>query len=196
MKKHIAILLASIFIISVTAACGETPAPSVSSNTSVEVTPSVSVSVEPPVVETPDPGDVDEWTNERPSDIAADETAAAKMAAAFLESAGEADVMAVAHKITDIYGISSDVDVVEVSEGYLNGFSADITGFKSGAAIAPFIGSIPFISYVFETDDAASLVALIESNADLRWNICTMADEIKIEQSGNYVFVVMAPWEF
>ena len=39
---------------------------------------------------------------------------------------------------------------MEVEAGFLSGFdNAEITGFKSGVMVAPMIGSIAFVSYVF-----------------------------------------------
>lgn len=37
-----------------------------------------------------------------------------------------------------------------VSEGLLNGFNAEITGFEEATMFSPMIGSIPFIGYVFK----------------------------------------------
>jgi len=89
---------------------------------------------------------------------------------------------------------------MEVEEGYLSGFdNAEIKGFKSGAVFMPMIGSIPFIGYVFELNDASEVPAFIsnlESNANLRWNICVTADEMVSGSVGNKVFFVMAPESF
>ena len=64
---------------------------------------------------------------------------------------------------------------------------------------APMIGTIPFIGYVFTLSDASqasSLIATLKANADLRWNICTSADEMVAGSSGNKVFFVMSPISF
>lgn len=81
------------------------------------------------------------------------------------------------------------VDAVE--EGPLAGFTVDITGFKSASKFSPMIGTIPFVAYVFETDDVNSLVELLNENYDLRWNICTEAENYSITTTDNYVFVIM-----
>lgn len=81
--------------------------------------------------------------------------------------------------------------VMDVEEGFLNGFSAEINGFSKGVMFGPMIGSIPFIGYVFETEDADALVATLKANADLRWNICTSADEMVVTVKDNKVFFVM-----
>ena len=87
-----------------------------------------------------------------------------------------------------------------VSEGLLSGFgNTEIKGFKEGAMFAPMIGSIPFIGYVFELDDAANAPAFIstlKSNADLRWNVCVEADEMVTGSVGSKVFFVMSPFSF
>lgn len=208
MKKYISVLLTLILVLSMLTACGNTPATSTSTSASVSTSTSASVSVSEKPTADPedstavvDPDDdfgfPDEWTNERPEGMAEDETVAAKVAAAFTENAPSgSSALAIAEAIGNAGVIDVSFETFEISEGFLNGFSENITGFKFGAGIAPFISGIPFIAYVFETDDTAALAKTLEEKADLRWNICTEADEIKILESGNYVFVVMAPWEF
>lgn len=85
---------------------------------------------------------------------------------------------------------------MEVEEGLLTGFSAEITGFEQGVMFSPMIGSIPFVGYIFTTPEGADVDAFVEtlkSNADPRWNICTEADETVVEASGNTVFFLMCP---
>ena len=87
-----------------------------------------------------------------------------------------------------------------IEPGLLSGFgNTEIKGFKEGAMFAPMIGSIPFIGYVFTLEDGVSVTSFIstlESNADLRWNICVEADEKISGYSGNKVFFVMCPKNF
>ena len=89
---------------------------------------------------------------------------------------------------------------MEVEPGYLSGFdNTEIKGFKKGAMFAPMIGTIPFVGYVFELEDAkdtASFISTLKSSANLRWNICTSADEMVAGSSGNKVFFVMSPLSF
>lgn len=84
-----------------------------------------------------------------------------------------------------------------IEEGLLSGFgNTEIKGFKSGAMFAPMIGSIPFVGYVFELENAAdvpSFISTLKSNADLRWNICVEADEMVAGSVGTKVFFVMCP---
>ena len=90
--------------------------------------------------------------------------------------------------------------VMPVEEGWLNGFGdAEITGFKEGAMFGPMIGTIPFIGYVFELKDETDVnqfISILKSNADLRWNVCTEADEMAVCSVDKKVFFVMCPKYF
>ena len=86
-----------------------------------------------------------------------------------------------------------------VEEGYLNGFNEEIKGFKEGVMFGPAIGTIPFVGYVFVLEDGAdveSFKTTLKDNANLRWNICTMAEEMVCESEGNTVFFLMCPTSF
>lgn len=86
---------------------------------------------------------------------------------------------------------------MQVEEGWLNGFTEEITGFTEAYMFGPAIGSIPFIGYVFVVDDGAEAFAKnLENLADLRWNICTQADEMLCHVEGTKVCFVMAPASF
>ena len=83
-----------------------------------------------------------------------------------------------------------------VEEGWLSGFSSDITGFKEGVSFGPMMGSIAFIGYIFELEDgsdAEAFIKTLKSNADPRWNICVEAEETVTAYSGNTVFFLMCP---
>lgn len=84
-----------------------------------------------------------------------------------------------------------------VEQGYLNGFSAQITGFDEGVMFGPMIGAIPFIGYVFKvSSDKEGFIKQLKDSADLRWNVCTQADELMTAENKDYVFFVMAPESF
>jgi len=89
---------------------------------------------------------------------------------------------------------------IDVEEGYLTGFdNTEIKGFKSGVMFAPGMGTIPFVGYIFTLDDGADVDAFVsnlKSSANLRWNICTEAEQMVVEKSGNKVFFVMCPKSF
>lgn len=86
-----------------------------------------------------------------------------------------------------------------VEPGYLNGFTEEINGFAEGYMFGPTIGSIPFIGYVFtleEGTDADAYVEGLKRAADLRWNICTQADDMQVGVVGDKVCFVMSPASF
>lgn len=84
-----------------------------------------------------------------------------------------------------------------VEPGLLSGFgNTEITGFKEGAVFMPMIGSIAFVGYVFELENAADVsgfIAKLRSSADMRWNICVEAEEMVTGSVGTKVFFVMCP---
>lgn len=86
-----------------------------------------------------------------------------------------------------------------VEPGPLNGFDADIKGFKKGVMFSPMIGTIPFVGYIFTVSDGGDVnkfVDTLKKNANKRWNICTEADEMVVSSVGNTVFFVMSPTKF
>ena len=83
-----------------------------------------------------------------------------------------------------------------VEEGFLSGFDEEISGFNKGVCFMPNISTIPFVGYIFETDNPDELAAALMDHANLNWNICTEADEMVVETNGNYVFFVMSPYTF
>lgn len=89
---------------------------------------------------------------------------------------------------------------MEVEEGFLSGFdNFEVKGFKEGAMFAPMMGTIPFVGYVFTLDEGADVEAFmktLEDNANLRWNVCTEAEEMTVENEGNVVFFLMSPKAF
>lgn len=87
-----------------------------------------------------------------------------------------------------------------IEPGHLAGFdNAEITGFKEGAMFGPMMGTIPFVGYIFVLEDGADVDAFIttlKNNANLRWNICTEAEELTVEHEDNMVFFLMSPKNF
>lgn len=86
-----------------------------------------------------------------------------------------------------------------VEPGELMGFTAPVTGFSEGAVFSPMIGAIPFIGYIFrlsEGQDAEAFIESLQKSADLRWNVCTQAEEMVTGSVGRTVFFVMSPLEF
>lgn len=107
----------------------------------------------------------------------------------------EEDVVKLAETLGTEAITGYECGVIEVEPGYLNGFTDSIDGFTEGAMFSPYIGSIPFVGYVFKSDDPEALKSTLLGYADPRWNICTEADETVCEVKGDYVFFVMCPNE-
>lgn len=82
-----------------------------------------------------------------------------------------------------------------VEEGLLTGFDdAEIKGFKEGTMFSPIIGSIPFVGYIFRVDDETNVsdfVNELKEKANLRWNICTEADQMLVTNVDKTVLFVM-----
>lgn len=138
--------------------------------------------------------DVDDSDIDNPGDSDEVECNAEKIGEVFkAEVANTTDIQALAEKLSAYEVCGFDCGTLEVEEGFLNGFSAEISGFTKGIQFGPWIGSVPFIGYVFETEDAEALKEALDTNADPRWNICTEAKEKLILSEGNIVFFTMCP---
>ena len=87
-----------------------------------------------------------------------------------------------------------------IEEGFLSGFdNYEVKGFTEGAMFGPMMGTIPFVGYIFTLEEGADVEAFktsLKDNANLRWNICTTAEEMTVENEGNIVFFLMSPTEF
>lgn len=107
---------------------------------------------------------------------------------------GEKDAQALADGLLTGGMLPFDGLSMEVEEGWLMGFTADIEGFEKGVMYGPAIGSIPFVGYIFQLESAdvcEAFCAKLLENADPRWNICTEADETVCGSAENLVFFVM-----
>lgn len=109
----------------------------------------------------------------------------------------EKDIEKVAQKIAENEVIVPEVQTFTIAkDDYLAGFKEEIKGFDKAVGIAPMIGTIPFIAYVFEVENPEEFAKTLEDNAQLNWNICTQADEMKTTIVDNYVFFIMSPTSF
>lgn len=107
------------------------------------------------------------------------------------------DIEAVANKISQSKVIVPKTQVFTIGEeDYLQGFKEEIKGFKKAVGIAPMINTIPMIAYIFEVENPEEFAKKLKENAQLNWNICTQADEMKITIEGNYIFFIMSPESF
>ena len=184
MKRIILFVLAAVLLLSV-AACTKKPA---------DVNP-------PSATEAPTDAPTDVPTD-APTDAPAADTLGKKLDQLFLTTI-QADPTISLDALANAILAHSDIQfagmTMAVTEGYLNGFSADVTGFSEGVSFGPMSGSIPFIGYLFVLADGADSAAFMEqlkTNANLNWNICVSADELVVDSYNNTIFVVMCPNNF
>ena len=111
------------------------------------------------------------------------------------DSQADLDTMAQAILSQEVIGFQGTTAPVE--PGTLMGFGGTpIQGFSQGVMFAPLIGAIPFLGYLFRLDastDGDAFVKTLQDNADLRWNICSQADECIVQREGDVVFFLMCP---
>lgn len=180
MKKILSIILALTLVLSL-AACGGKTEPEV-----------VEPEREPEEI-------VVEDKVEEPEEVL---TVAQQLNTMFQEkAAASTDVVSLAKELVSHEIIPFMGDAMPVEPGFLNGFGEnEIKGFKEGAMFAPMIGTIPFVGYVFEVDDTETTVedfkTMLKNEANLRWNICTEADEMFVESLDNTVLFIMSPIAF
>ena len=86
-----------------------------------------------------------------------------------------------------------------IEEGKITGFGeidsdTEIKGFADCAGLIPMMSPNLFICYVFELPDGADMdafVAELEDNANLAWNVCTVANTVITDTDGNKVLFMM-----
>lgn len=125
------------------------------------------------------------------------DTLSADLANVFLPLAveGGSDATTLAEAV--IADLPFDAMVMPVEPGLLMGFgNVEITGFSEGVMFGPSISTIPFLGYVFQLEegvDGEEFCQTLQEYCDLRWNICTEAEEVIAVQGGGYVFFLMCP---
>ncbi|MBR5535650.1 MAG: hypothetical protein IKU60_03280 [Clostridia bacterium] len=133
-------------------------------------------------------------------DEAKDLTVAETLLKDFEERAESEDVQTIADGLLANEVIQFMGGSMSVEPGFLTGFGEyEVKGFSEGVMFSPMIGTIPFVGYVFDLEegvDADEFIASLEENADLRWNICTEAEEMVSGKKGDKVFFVMSPKSF
>ena len=197
MKKLFAIILSVAMLLSF-AACGGNEAPVETTTTPVTDAPADDMNQpaapgegpDMPVVDTPavDGGEVSDGTS----------AAQTLLNVFYDELAGNPSATAeeLANKVIAHESIQFMPMVMPMEEGYLTGFNNEISGFEEAYTFAPGIGTIPFVGYIFKLADGADVEAFkttLEAEANLRWNICTAAEEMVCENVGNTVFFLMCP---
>ena len=196
MKKLVSTLLIAVLSVSLVA-CGNNNADNDTNNNANNNTNGAVAETQTPETQVPEtqvPG-----TTENNA-AANGETLGTTLAADFVTqvTANEnATALEIAEAVLTNENIAFAGATMEVEPGLLNGFgNAEITGFSEGAMFGPMIGTIPFIGYIFTLEDGTDVEAFkenLKTNGDLRWNICTEADEMVVEGAGNKVFFVMCP---
>jgi hypothetical protein len=188
MKKIIAMLACLTMLLSM-AACGTTE-PEKTEGTTEPTTQATEATTEPTTEATEDTTEATEGT--------ADATVGETLLGAF-----KADPTGTAQEIADRIITNPVIQFMPVTmamePGFLMGFNADITGFEECVTFAPMIGTIPFVGYIFTLAEGADVEAFkttLSDNANLRWNICTAAEEMVVENEGNTVFFLMCPASF
>lgn len=189
MKRNIALILAAVLAVSMISCGGGNNTADTSADTTAAVTDTAAIT--------------DTAAAETEAVIEAN-TVATKLQVAFRDYV-TANPDASAEEIAGALASNEAVAPIgpasmPIAEGWLSGFSAEsITGFSEGAVFAPMIGTIAFMGYVFtlaEDADVEAFKTMLTSSADLRWNVCTEADEMICDNVGNKVVFVMAPLSF
>lgn len=193
MKKTIAMIVTAAMVLSMTACAGnkgnETPtntptaAPTESAGNPTE-TPVETPVPEGPAVTAPD---VKENTV---GSILWDAFVSAKTENPDATTEDIANII-ITNPIIEFFGGAAPVE-----EGWLSGFSAEITGFESAAQFGPMMGSIAFIGYVFDLAadaDVNAFMTTLKDNANLRWNVCVEADYLQMGAYGSTVYLLMYP---
>lgn len=206
-RKTLVLMLATSLVLSLTACGGkktEVEAP-VKEEVTTETVEETTEAVESTEIESTESSEESEESTEAVESTEETEvkdtptdTVASKLYELFeTEIATTDDINEVANKLIEAeYFKEVSMTTMEVEPGFLNGFEAEITGFNNGVMFTPMIGTIPFVGYIFETDNTELLIDELETNASLNWNICTTADEMLVKAHDNYVFFVMSPYTF
>lgn len=211
MKKLLAIILSAAMLLSF-AACGGNEEPKATDATTAQSTeaPATDAPAEPDMNQPADLGEgpempaVDTPAVDTPAvdgeGTVSDGTSAAQtLLNVFYDTlAGnpEATAEELANAVIAHESIQFMPMVMPVEEGYLTGFNNEIKGFEEAYTFAPGIGTIPFVGYIFTLADGAdveSFKSTLEAEANLRWNICTAAEEMVCESVGSTVFFLMCP---
>ena len=200
MKKLICILLTAALIISLSACkkdTGETAETTAASTEHTEV-PETTTAVTT-AAETESSASLESNSSSAADSVTVGQTLLADFENQMTEAADK-NAQSIADALLTNPVISFAGATMAVEPGLLTGFgNTEITDFQEGVMFSPMIGTIPFVGYIFVLEDGAdadNFIGLLEDNADLRWNICTEAEELVVHSVGNTVFFVMCPKSF
>ncbi len=208
MKKLLALLLALVMVLAITA-CGKSEPTTSEENTEIteNVTPEETEDEIEELPEEKEEEPVKKPAEQKPAEQKPAEEKPAEtpktvgnQLLSIFKANANGSTEAIANAIIEKGNIPFSAVTMDVEEGLLNGFdNAEIKGFKSGTAFMPMMGSIAFVGYIFELSDgvsASDFISTLKSNANLRWNICVEAEEMVTGSVGNKVFFVMCPKAF
>lgn len=183
MKKILALVLSALMILALVA-CG-TPEETTPADTTVSETPETDAPVinDSVILPTVEEGT---WGAAFWADFEA---------AVAANKGATADVLAGAMQMSASGAAMGMAMVMPMEAGFFQGFTADVTGFKSAAVIAPMMSSTLLV-YVFELEEGANVrefVSFLNDNADPAWMVCMTAETTTIGSIDNYVLAAYAP---
>jgi len=112
----------------------------------------------------------------------------------FLDENPDANALEIAETLVSHESIQFMAGAMPVEAGFLQGFTEEISGFEEAAMFGPMMMGMPFVGYIFDLADDADKEAFMTNlteKADLRWNICTEAEQTVVEAIGDKVLFLM-----
>lgn len=198
MKKIIALIACMALLLSMAACGAKTPEATEPTTNATEPTTNATEPVETPDEPAQNP---EETPDETPDAPVVEGTVGETLLATFKANAtGTAEEIAnavISDPIIQFMGMAMPINPVDFE--FLSGLGEAKVEYEEAAMFGPMIGTIPFIGYIFnvaEGTDVEAFKTMLNDNANLRWNICTAADELVIDNVGNTVFFLMCPASF
>ena len=196
MKKIIALLACMALLLSMAACTAKNP------ETTDPTTQPTTSATEPTTGATETPDEPAQNPDETPdAPVVTEGTVGETLLATFKANAtGTAEEIAnavISDPIIQFMGMAMAINPTDFE--FLSGLGEAKIEYEEGAMFGPMIGTIPFIGYIFnvaEGTDVEAFKTMLSENANLRWNICTAADELVIDNVGNTVFFLMCPASF
>ena len=144
-------------------------------------------------------GTAEEGKDQKRSDEVEEEPLGGALASDFkkrMKGKKEMDPGKLARQLLNHPAMKFQGSVTEITKGPLTGFSGEIDGFTKGAVFAPDESSVPFIGYVFLTEDNAHAEELkreLGKKANPGWNMRAKTSRKVIKTVGKMVLFVMYP---
>jgi len=186
MKKIIALILASVMMLSLVACGNKDPKPT---------DPTTGTNPTEPTVNVP--------TKEELAAKASVEEIAKALTNKYIEFAGvratydeymaeleEADRISFEEFVSYQFSCAA----VEKNAEFLTGFNTVPTGYSEAFCYQPMMMGQAFVGYIFRVADGTNIEAFktsLKENSNPRWNICSMANTTVCESYGNLVYFSM-----